>query len=758
MANAVYKASKTRSSRPGWSLTFRHPLRKDSRGRPGLKIRRGLGTSDEAEADRLVAQLNELLIDQNWWSADRRTEAEQRFENVVVAAFFDGMEAGKTSSAALRETKIPLPTKEDGYARVLLSGTTGAGKTTLLRHIIGSDHTTDRFPSTSTAKTTTADIEIVTADSPFDAVVTFMPEHEVRAHIDECLEEACLSAIQNRLDEKIAGALLSHREQRFRLFYPLGSWSEESAKSADDFSFDDEAPDADDIDEQEAVTAAEISRNRERLTEYVTRVKQLSETVGKETANALGSLKDIDDPEDRATWLEIFGEALYDHDEFSRLSLDIKDDVEDRFKLIQAGVFEAGPTGWPALWSLSEDSRDEFLKQVRWFSSNHHKQFGRLLTPLVDGMRVRGPFKPTVEELHVAPKLVLLDGEGVGHSAKLASSISTRVTRRFADADVILIVDNAEQPMQPAPLELLRTIGNSGHADKLAIAFTHFDLVKGQNFGNNFQLKREHVMDSVRNAIGALKQSIGAPVATALEEQIESNAFFLGGLNREITNIPSGFRAQLRNLLAIMQEAAAPATPVEAAPIYSAEGLEIALRDAVEGFQAPWRGRLGLRYHDGIAKEHWTRVKALTRRFANAWSNEYDTLRPVADLVARLQENISRWLDSPMDWTRLPESDDERTAALSAIRKSVFIRLHDLAESRLADAHRPDWRGAFDVAGRGSSYRRAEEIERIYEEAAPVISSAMSEPARSFLHSLHRLVRDAVNDAGGQFRQDMVRE
>jgi len=758
MATTTYKASKTRSKRPGWSVTFRHPQRKDSRGRPGLKIRRGLGTSDETVADQLVEQLNELLGDQSWWSSDRRTEAEQRFESIVVAAFFDGMEAGKISSASLREAKIPLPTKDDGYSRVMFSGTTGAGKTTLLRHIIGSDHAHDRFPSTSTARTTTADIEIVSSDGPFEAVVTFLPEHEVRAHIDECLEDACLSAIQQQPDSKIAAALLSHREQRFRLFYPLGSWQEESEKAEDDFSFDDEEQEVDALEEQETVSAAEITRNQERLSELVSRIKELSRTVGNMTAESVGNLEDMDDPEDRAGWLEIFGEDLFDQEEFSKLTLDIMDDVEDRFDLIQAGNFEKGPTGWPVVWSFTDSRRDKFLQQVRWFSSNHHKQFGRLLTPLVDGMRVRGLFEPIIEDMHVAKKLVLIDGEGIGHSAKSASSISTRVTRRFSEVDMILIVDNAEQPMQTAPLELLRSIGNSGHGDKLAVAFTHFDLVKGRNFGS-FQQKRDHVMNSVRDAIGTLKQSIGVPVAAMLEKQIEDHAFFLGGLDREIGKLPLGFRDQMRDLLTVMQEAAEPTAPVEATPIYTTEGLEIALRDAVEGFQEPWKGRLGLRYHDGIAKEHWAKVKALTRRFANAWANEYDTLRPVADLVARLQENISRWLDSPAQWTRVPQDDEERSAALAGIRKSVFTALHDLAETRLADEHRPDWRGAFDgFSGRGSTYRRAEEIERIYEEAAPLISSAMSEPARVFLHSLHQLVRVAVEGAGGQFQQTSLRE
>ena len=240
MSERRFTASKSRSNRPGWSVTFRHPVRTDSRGEWGLKVRKGLGTSDDAAADLLVGQLNELLHDESWWSGDRRNDAELRFDPVVVSAFFDGIEVVAHDAEERRSDVIPLPTRDDGYGTILFLGTTGAGKTTLLRHIIGSDPEKDRFPSTSTAKTTTADIEIVASPGDFSAAVTFMPEHEVRAHIDECLEEACLEAIQGKPDAKIAAALLEHREQRFRLSYILGAWRTSVESDDDDFSFEDD--------------------------------------------------------------------------------------------------------------------------------------------------------------------------------------------------------------------------------------------------------------------------------------------------------------------------------------------------------------------------------------------------------------------------------------------------------------------------------------------------------------------------------------
>jgi energy-coupling factor transporter ATP-binding protein EcfA2 len=746
-----YSATKTRSGRPGWSVIFRHPLRRDLRDKPGLKIRRGLNTTDDAQADELVRQLNTLLSDRSWWSADRRGDAEREFAPQIVSAFFDGMEVGRIDTAQLRDARIPLPGRGDGYATVLLVGTTGAGKTTLLRHLIGSSHEHDRFPSTSTAKTTISDIEIVTADGPFMAAVTFMSEFEVRAHIDECIEAACLASIESQPDAKVAAALLTHREQRFRLSYLLGEWESDATSDDDDFSFDPAVPAASgNPDDEDSVADDERRANSERIKSYVARVRGLATEINKQTAADLGLLSTQQTPDDKAAWLELYSDRLFDNEEFARLALDIRDEIESRFDLLNAGALERSATGWPVIWTFEDANRESFLRQVRWFSSNHFRQFGRLLTPLVDGIRVKGPFRPLRKELLVADKLVLLDGQGLGHTAESVSSVSTRVTKRFADVDLILLVDSAKQPMQAAPLALLRAAGSAGYADKIALAFTNFDQVKGDNLQTTGQ-KRAHVMASIPNAVAGLRQSLGAPVGAALERRLEESVFMFGALDREIEAIPSGVVKEMSQLLLLLQSAAEPEKPAEAAPIYAIGGLELALRDAVESFLRPWEARLGIIYRDGIRSEHWTRVKALSRRFANAWGDEYDNLRPASDLIGRLQEEISRWLDSPADWTRAPVDEDERMAALNPVRSGVFNALHELVKDRLSDQHRSDWMNAYTDSGYGSGSRRANVIRRIYEDSAPPISSAMKPQARAFLIGVIRIVKDAVEKSGGHF-------
>ena len=173
----AYTASlSTTPDRPGFSISFRHPRRLDSKGKPGLKVRRGLGTSDKAAAEKLVAEMNQLLQDEVWWTAAKYPEALQAFDQRIVDAFYDCIQAGVVDSFEIRNGAIPLPGKAEGFAKTLIVGTTGAGKTSMLRHLIGSDPETDRFPSTSTAKTTVSDIEVIPVEGPFQAAITFVSE------------------------------------------------------------------------------------------------------------------------------------------------------------------------------------------------------------------------------------------------------------------------------------------------------------------------------------------------------------------------------------------------------------------------------------------------------------------------------------------------------------------------------------------------------------------------------------------------------
>ena len=64
MVEQTFKASLSISQgRGGWCVIFKHPLRSGKDGKPGLRVRRGLGTVIKDDAQELVDQLNKILND-----------------------------------------------------------------------------------------------------------------------------------------------------------------------------------------------------------------------------------------------------------------------------------------------------------------------------------------------------------------------------------------------------------------------------------------------------------------------------------------------------------------------------------------------------------------------------------------------------------------------------------------------------------------------------------------------------------------------
>ena len=63
-----------------------------------------------------------------WHSIAKRADAERRFDPVIVRAFYDDIENAPSNTWEIRNEVLPLPSAEDGYAKVLMVGTTGRGR------------------------------------------------------------------------------------------------------------------------------------------------------------------------------------------------------------------------------------------------------------------------------------------------------------------------------------------------------------------------------------------------------------------------------------------------------------------------------------------------------------------------------------------------------------------------------------------------------------------------------------------------------
>ena len=84
----------------GYTVNFRHSVVKDKDGKYGLKVHRGIGTTDAAEAQRLAEELERILSDSYWADSSKRTEAYGHFSEVVVDAYYWTEWSGKNFFAA----------------------------------------------------------------------------------------------------------------------------------------------------------------------------------------------------------------------------------------------------------------------------------------------------------------------------------------------------------------------------------------------------------------------------------------------------------------------------------------------------------------------------------------------------------------------------------------------------------------------------------------------------------------------------------
>lgn len=748
-----YKASLSRTQgRQGYSIIFRHPARNDpNTNKPGRRVRAGLGTEDEHEASRLLNQMNELLANEKYWNLSAQEAARGRFDERITGIFFRGMEPQPIDFMGKREQIIPMPRSDDssGYRLALLIGTTGAGKTTLLRQIIGTHPVRERFPSTSTAKTTVADTEIIAAKGDYHSVVTFMEYNEVRDYLVQCISRAVLIAYRQQFDADVQQSdadvlrsLLQHVDQRMRFNYVLGNGN----IPEDDLGDEDE----DDSDEEYNPGGLELmpgipedidlEKTNNLLDGAVVRIREIAKDQDMELKTELDPADESDQRVIEELFEEELDKRLGKNERYPAIADELMDEIERRFSTLTQGTLHKTRRGWPVSWEFSSPDRDTFIREILRFSSNQAQLFGTLLTPLVNGIRVKGPFFPAWAVDSKQP-IVLIDGEGLGHTPDSSSSLSTDLIRHIDEVDAVILVDNATQPMQAAPAAALRCLAQTGHTRKLLMCFTHFDQVKGSNLPT-VSAKRNHILASAENVMTRLGEDLGPNTEHALRTRLAEQCFFVGGIDTVLdAKKKRGKRSieQLKALLAAIDRSVEPPEPVEARPVYDRANLTLAIREAAVQFNQVWR--------DSLKIEHWARIKAFSRRLATGWSDQYLYLRPVADLHNQLSRLILVTLQTPVQWEGGEPDEDSQQQIFDKFLSKLSSGLLELAKRRVWTERSHEWQEAFSLSGQGSTFVRAKIIAGdIYEKAAPVPDLTPSPDQNEFLHEVLKLVEDVCRE------------
>ena len=729
-------------------VEFRHPLRPDpsNQGKPGRKVRRGLGTDDPAIAEEFAGQLNQLLADSTFHSPSARVRALRLFDGRVVDIFFDGIGPRKQNYRALREEQLPFPPRNAGYPRILLLGVPGAGKTTLVRQLIGSHPERDRFPSTSVNRTTTCETEVVSGCDDYSAAITFMSEEEADFEVCQSLSGAVLRAVDAESDADIAKVFLDRSDMRFRLKYLLTDWPHEEIDN-DPYELQDDKAGKGHKDGVEAspltVSPAEAEAFATKLRVYVGCIREISAAARKEVEALLGSLDTLT-PDERNTALDWIQEVAEQSDAYAALTSEVLDDLREKFESIPFGRLLKTTTGWPRLWlmTVSADGRGEFLDAVRFFAGIDRHLWGKLLTPLVNGVRVAGPFVPTWVSGADLPRFVLIDTEGLGHKADVTADVPDHIVSLFAESDAILLLHKGDAPFSFEGGKALEAIGGAGQTAKTMMVFSRMDAVQGDNI-KGWQAKRDYTFDGVRNVTeNQIAKSMTPDVARFMLAHLERNAFYLGSLQKAD---PKAAIPELRALLDRLASIMPLPSPAWAFPEYSDDLLVLALQKGVESFRVRWRAWLNLERHSDFRPLPWQSVKAVSRRYAEGFNDGYH-IRPVSNLLSAMTLAIARFLENPVSWQGNPSAEDKR-AILERVKESVSRELVLFCNRQLREEPQPQWHEAYAFRGRGSTFDRKMRIEALYERQVPIPGGESDDVqhVQRLIDAVKHLVKSAID-------------
>ena len=739
MTQSYTASAKQNPGRQPWNVQFRHPLCTDSGGKPGKKTTRALGTSDANLAQVLVGELNKLLANSALWSLGARGEAEKLYGTVVAEIFYSEIEPRTSDSRPLRDKLLPLPKPEAGYAKVVMLGVPGAGKTTLVRQLIGTHPKREAFPSTSLNRTSTFPIELVLQPGRFKAVVTFMSEHETRFEVEECVSAAIVEAV-NGDESLVTRTFLDKSDGRFRLKFLLGDLYDQDTET-DPYAEEGDDEILPEGDEGSVVVATDRQRNAAVVNDYIKRMCKIAGECKAVVEAERGRLDQMSPPE-RTAALDSIEEKADGSEEFLSLVSDILDELRTKFEAIHAvGKFDKTTTGWPRAWEMESipGERGAFIAALRFFSGISERAWGRLLTPLVNGMRVQGPFQPDWADTE--PRLVLMDTEGLGHKANSTADLPEQTAALLHEADVILLVDSAKNGLTNyAAGKALESIANMGLTRKLAMVFTHMDMASES--GLKGQRLNDQIFSGLRNVVdNQLLKSVTSESARFLLERLQKYMFYVGRIDKAEAR---GAEPELNRLLEYLMAEKPPVMKPVSVPEYDRAFLLMAVQEAAHDFRSQWQGYLNIAPNSEYKPRSWQTIKALTRRYAENWGENFE-LRPTANLRAALEIAVSRYLENPVGWTGDPTPEQKRDA-IERLKTAVTKQLPSLARRRLREEPQPSWYEAWIPRDTGSTIVRRIRIEGIFQRQVPIPDARGDKTVLDFMKEIENAIATALSD------------
>ena len=166
---------------------------------------------------------------------------------------------------------------------------------------------------------------------------------------------------------------------------------------------------------------------------------------------------------------------------------------------------------------------------------------------------------------------------------------------------------------------------------------------------------------------------------------------------------------------------------------------EVSLR-----FLAIYDARLGYKPLETITEAPWQSIKAMSRRYAEGWLFDGFWLNPIDTLIAVTRNVLTRFLEIPLNWEGKRVSDEEKSAVIEAIKRTVNELLTDISRSRLWRVPQSRWKDAYELRGAGSTDTRRGLIRHLFQAQIPVPESVSNRAAQAWVEEIKELVIKAV--------------
>ncbi|NLE03792.1 MAG: hypothetical protein GX638_03180, partial [Crenarchaeota archaeon] len=175
-----------------WYLRYIHPKIPNYKGELGRILDIDVGTQNESEIINIQNKIAHILNNPSLQDSHPNIGIEDPQLYYCYYRLIDEYNANFDNPEKYRDLLLPFPRADSD---VIFLGATGSGKTSLLRHIIGTENL--NFPLKSKSRATTSDIEIITRDSIFRVVISFLPYSKVSLLIKERLMDAIITSLNN---------------------------------------------------------------------------------------------------------------------------------------------------------------------------------------------------------------------------------------------------------------------------------------------------------------------------------------------------------------------------------------------------------------------------------------------------------------------------------------------------------------------------------------------------------------------------------